>query len=616
MALDFTNATLLGYNVQNEFLGENYNHRKVVSLSIECFIDEGKKAGNLDGVSENFQKIRELIAGGDDYWDSNISINGKNFGRGRVISLSFPTSSDAQENNIRLSKYTAELEVYRVGDIDQISDTTPPAIQMFAQYIQSWTENLDLSKQSDGSINANQTCSIELISGDYLATKDNPINIAKSMAALGFGNDQSLDDSNFLIDNYDKTILLGGIGQNYTEEYDLVNYSFKFSKKWTSLPEGNVPNTASNNPSTSDYDYMSKTSRSIESSDGVITVSERGSVESIAGDWFDMTGGMESAISSSYSRCHRQFLDTTYQSQQTTAGHFPLNTTPASISREYDSGAGVGSYRISFNNKSGISAHWTHEYQQSISRDAAGICSISERGSLRSVATKSGNWAATTFPTYTALAETSTKMTDSAGHAKEFYDNSKARLGETAGTLNETSSNITFPKYGKSISYNKEYSDDPNIYPDSHESMLKSASVSVSDSAPIPMSQPYMIPHRGENGEVIHQPGQTEAGTRGINIDGQIERPCGYSSLTGKNDSSNALINYWTPLTFLRDKVLLPEAYVAPSQLIGIQDMYIKDVSYSISSEGRVSLSANLEYTAARINPEGAWTDNNSNYNV
>ena len=59
MALDFSNASLLGYNVVNEFLGyAGFNHRKVISLSIEGFIDDGKKAGNLDGVAENFKNKR------------------------------------------------------------------------------------------------------------------------------------------------------------------------------------------------------------------------------------------------------------------------------------------------------------------------------------------------------------------------------------------------------------------------------------------------------------------------------------------------------------------------------------------------------------------------------
>jgi len=97
MALDFTNASLLGYNVINEFLGEaGKNHRKIIALNIEGFIDDGQRADKLeqralpDGVSENYAKIREQIANGDDYWDSNIVVNGKNFGRGRVLSLDFP----------------------------------------------------------------------------------------------------------------------------------------------------------------------------------------------------------------------------------------------------------------------------------------------------------------------------------------------------------------------------------------------------------------------------------------------------------------------------------------------------------------------------------------------
>ena len=623
MALDFTNASLLGYNIANEFIGEGgLNHRKVISLNVECFIDEGKKAGNLDGVSENFAKIREQIAGGDDYWDSDITINGKNFGKGRVLSLDFATSPGTLTSNIRLGKWTASLEIYRVGDFNMksVGATNSAGVdgkQNFAEYINGWTETIDFSKDSDGSTSANWNATVDLISGDYGNTKDNPIRIAKSMVGSTPGNFQYRDSIDFLIDAFDTSVLYAGVGANFSEDYDLINYNFSFSSKWRVLPEGNVPNTASNSPSSSSYDYMAKTNRNIAAANGVVTVTEKGDIESFAGDWFDMTGGMETAIASAYTRCDTLFTDATYQSDLTAVGHYPLNTSAISISRQYDSGAGVGSYSVSFNNMSGIGTYYTHEYTQSISKDSAGICKVSENGTVGTRSWKTPVWsdAGGAGGGTTALTEANTRMSESYFHAKEFYYNLKGRLGETAGFLNETSSKITFPKYGKAIKYSKEFADDPTIWADGHPSKLKKVNVTINDVAPMPIIKPYTIPHRGVKGEVLHEPGQTTAGSRTVSVSAVKARECYYSNLTGRA-SDNVLANWTMANNYLLNYVIIPQVNLSPSQINShILDMYVDGMSSSMSSEGSMSMSVDLSYTAAKVQPS-TFNPNSSNYNV
>jgi len=623
MALDFTNASLLGYNVANEFLGEaGLNHRKVISLNVECFIDEGKKAGNLDGVSENFAKIREQIVGGDDYWDSNIIINGKNFGKGRVLSLDFATSPGTLTSNIRLGKWTASLEIYRVGDV--LSRGALGFHETFAQYVNGWTETLDFSKDSDGSTTANWSATVDLMSGDYGNTKDNPIRIAKSMVGMAPGNFQNRNSVEFLLDAFDSSILGAGVGANFSEDYDLINYNFSFSSKWKVLPEGNIPNYGSNSPSMTEYDYMAKTNRSIASANGVITVTEKGDVESFAGDWFDMTGGMESQIDTAHARCTTLFEDAThlYDTWPSVAGHYPLNSTALTVSRQYDSGAGVGSYSVSFSNMSGIGAYFTHEYTQSISRDSAGISQVSENGSIGTRRWKAPYWSTEKFPTLnppqtsgpTALTEANIRMIDAAYHAKEFYDNFKGRLGETPAPLNQTSSKITFPKYGKVIKYSKAYADDPTIYPDNHPSKLKKVNVTINDVAPMPIIKPYTIPHRGAKGEVLHEPGQTTAGSRSVSVSAMKARECYYSNLTG--DASNVLPDWTTANNYILNNVIIPQVNLSPSQINSyILDMYVDGMSASMSSEGDMSMNVDLSYTAARVQPS-TFNSNSSNYNV
>ena len=116
MALDFSNASLLGYNVQNEFLGENLNHRKIISMTVQGYVVDGAKAGNSKGVSETYSKITTQIANTNDYWDENIYVNGKNFGLGKVMSLSFDSAPGTESDQIRYGQYTATLEIPKEGD--------------------------------------------------------------------------------------------------------------------------------------------------------------------------------------------------------------------------------------------------------------------------------------------------------------------------------------------------------------------------------------------------------------------------------------------------------------------------------------------------------------------
>jgi len=273
MALDFTNASLLGYNVTSEFLGEaGPNHRTITSISIEGFIDEGKEGGNWDGVSETFAKIREQIADMEDYWDSDLSINGKNFGRGRVTSLSFNSAPGSLTDQIRIGQYTADIEIYKPGDYQGTFGTLMPHSQSaYVQYVNNWTESTTFSKQSDGSLNGSVSLSLDLMSGHYDHSSVTPVTIAKDIAAIRLGNDQfpiSFDMDIMVEMNGDETLLNAGIGQNFTESYDLINLNFNFDKKWTVMPEGNVPNASSNSPNPYGYDFSAKTSRTLQSAWG------------------------------------------------------------------------------------------------------------------------------------------------------------------------------------------------------------------------------------------------------------------------------------------------------------------------------------------------------------
>ena len=132
----------------------------------------------------------------------------------------------------------------------------------------------------------------------------------------------------------------------------------------------------------------------------------------------------------------------------------------------------------------------------------------------------------------------------------------------------------------------------------------------------MPIMKPYTIPNRGVKGELIHEPGQTSAGSRTISIAATKARECYYSHLTG--NAAHYMTDWTTPADWIINKVLVPEVLKSPAQINAyIFDMYIDNLSMSMGSAGDMSVSADITYTSAKNQPAGnIFNPNSSNYNV
>ena len=645
MALDFTDASLLGYNVQFEFLGDqSFNHRKIINLQIQGNIAEGAqmvigsqangdtiRANNLAGVKESFRKINEQIAQAGDYWDEDIVINGTNWGRGRVRGVSFDSSPGTATDMIRYGQYSAELEVYKAGDLNllhsesdmgdfaQDSSIESTIIHNAPQYINGLSHSLDLKQESDGSSTLNYSLNIDLMDG---GSEVNTIQIAKSLAGVMIGKDDygPLEDAfgvDYFFDN-NGTAITNGPGQQWSEDYDLINNNFNFTRTAKILPEASTNNK---HTGPAGYEYTSKTTRSLQKDEnGIITVSERGEIESFAGDWFDMTGGMTTEIASSYTRCNGSF------------GYFignaaipsiegyadSLSSQYVSLGKQFDSGAGKGNWTVSFTNKSGYSSEAIHEYTSQITRDKNRIHSISTNGNITARASKQASWSkaggdnndnpavlSTTVYQYIDLAKNDIVLL-----ADQFlaWDEPNGNPGgfpyHQAGTFTEASRTIGWPEYGKTITYKLNYTDDPNIKNDA-DARIRTINSNVSDNAPVPMVKEFLVPSRGDKGEVVHDPGQTTIGTRSIQVQAQHYRLCNMSYVTGSESLTDgkptSLYDFRLALQYMHNEAMFL-AYDSPSQLNGVIDMWVDEVSYSFNSKGQLTYGLDLKYTAGHSN--------------
>ena len=129
--MEFTTAYILGVQRRSDYFGENVaQYRSVDTISIEGYID-------VRASNEDYKGVRQAIAQIDTYVNAasnpavteNIIINGTGFGTGRIVNLDFPASEAVDENQIRIGKYTADIEVYNTGDLGNVFENSTRAIE-------------------------------------------------------------------------------------------------------------------------------------------------------------------------------------------------------------------------------------------------------------------------------------------------------------------------------------------------------------------------------------------------------------------------------------------------------------------------------------------------------
>jgi hypothetical protein len=441
------------------------------------------------------------------------------------------------------------------------------------------------------------------------------------------------------------TAITTGPAQRWSEDYDLINNNFNFSRSAKILPEARTNDL----PTTPDqWEYTSKTSRSIQKDDnGIITVSEKGEVESFAGDWFDVTGGMAELLGkageNSYTRCNSSFgYFISNAAIPSIEGSIDfLNNEYVSLGRQFDSGAGKGSWTISFTNRSGYNSEAIHEYTSQITRDQNHIHSISTNGTITSRAGKQAAWSYAGGSNNDNPAALSTTVYDYIDLARSdigllrdqflYWDEPGGNPGlfpyhqPGANAFSEMSRTIGWPEYGKAITYKLNQTSDPNIKNESDDN-IRTIAVNVSDNAPVPMIKEFLVPGRGDKGEVVHDPGQTTLGSRSIQVEAQHYRLCNMSYITGSealmsDDQNNpikgmplSLYDFRPALQYMHNEAMFL-AYKSPSQLNGVIEMWVDGASYSFNSKGQLTYGLDLKYTAGHINDGmGGRTLKNLNY--
>jgi hypothetical protein len=540
MAYTFTDATILGYQVNRNYLGEGlFSINTTKNVSIEgIFLNPTA----TEGVRESIQKISGFLTGITNVYDS-IVINDYNLGSGKITSISFP-----EGNPIRLGRYIYDIEILESGDFSFAPNDT-----IYGSFLSTDTndkilnleENLNFENEDNGDYSYNHDINIQ-----YYEDGSDIISKAKDFAYQVFND----------------TLEVGLIGQfsgfynvlknkkNYfSENYDLINKRCNFSKRILINKNFNT-------------NYTTNLSHNLTfDPNGKITVTENGTIKALDNSLqYTADNYFNTELSNSYSRC--QDIFNTYTEKYNLGQKDSLFNQPFSIGKTSDIFNNSLEYNVSYVNDPAFEGNIINTYNISISKDIQDIINYSEQGQLTQVGQ---------IGSVTGLNLIKTKYLDAKSRANLKYPNLK--LKNSSFSLGNLSTNST-TTYNNEFSYSIEKTSDNSII--EGDPYYKSLSFKIDDTPPSDLYKEYIIANKNPKNVLLLFGNQVEIGNRSVVINGTLTRPTG---------------NPWAipinlPLNDLKSKS------VSGAFNLVSDEAYIDNIAYNYDSDNNFSFSLDLKY--------------------
>lgn len=453
--INFDNAKVLEYSHAHEFLGSlfRFGVRKNITIEGEIY-----NLGNDDGVSGIWAGISGMVDQAIDYDD--VYLNGVDFGRGRVESLSFTEGVDVTRKN-----YRANLVVFESGSLSSMTGVDysglrnlPVPYHLLESFSESFSLNLPDSKQ--GSIE--QSIDIKFVSGAAAGLTGNPIGYARILAS---GLRYSPCALPFALSLY--PWLNVSNKQFATESYNAISNDCRFSFS-SDLRSG-----------ASAYSFSYTNSLNTDNN-GFCRVSERGEVIGTSGNLYNSALlGYNLESSSSYPRCNSLYVD---YGIGNTGG---LRSTPVRSSRTNDHFAGKISYEVDYTDDLSINNGYSWSYSHDIRKADGCFYEISENGEVAGLLTNCTGDRATLSESGWAAVQTGIS-----GRVYEYY-NAATQLTKAVKLMSKGVSNNSLDGI---ISYNTTFSDNQN----NNISGFKSIDYSVENKLPVHLANKLPIANVGE----------------------------------------------------------------------------------------------------------------------
>lgn len=617
---DFSNATVLSYNQTSNFLGDGVARLSSTrDISIDVFARNIRVNGDRPGtgISENWETFsNELLACNN--FAEDITLNGYSLGKGVIRSAAI-----TEENPVRVGYYKVDISIpaktFSEGE-DENPDTSLLSGTYYTNFhtnlgtyrhmLKTLEENFSVTVDEENEIEQIHSLTIQFfgeVNPDHADT-NKAIGTARDLATelfdsadvpqFGFLNGEDGASASFRKHRNKK--------HYFTESYDLLSKVCQFSKIYRS------------DQNEDDYSLKVRTTINLQA-DGVVLVTERGEIKAENFEEAQAAVDTEIAAASGVSgRCNiafeaykSQFLGVEYggTNELTTTPNPLFYGQPSSIGKEFNRKAKRSAYTIVFSNYIHLETNYLHEFTLNYSEDEKTKAVVTESGTLRpykpvGVGTAFGN-------TRTGYLKTLLDAAATFQRAKDFYVNQMLNGAET--NLKEVRTDLQYAQGSLDMSYTKEYSDDIALRyrdtgsgegPGAPGSLFKRMNVTVSDELPIFMRGSYVIANRKQEPgnkygfSLVHEPedqgGQTNMGTRTINIDAMLPRPTTnvFTTIPSVADE----LDICKKIAAQRMYDILPDFALDPTKT----SIYAESCSFAFDDKRTLSLSLVCKYTTAR----------------
>ena len=537
MPYTFTDATLLDYKINNNYLGDgNLLLNRTKQIAIEGILYNRFK--NLDGkgVKETYSGISDILKDVTGQYDS-IVINNYNLGSGRVTNISFP-----ENNPVLVGKYIYSIEIIENNNFDSLSGSTVyGSLYSIKDKIQSFDESLNFNYNSNGNYSYDHNIDLQYYNDDsdlILKSKNLVSGLFNDSLSLGlFGNFSGYYTNLKTNKNY------------FNENYDLINKKCSFEKR-----------IEINKNYQSNYTITNSHNLSF-SNDGKATITEEGTIISLENtNLFTVTGFLQNEINNSYNRCSS--LYGSYINKYNLGSYDSLNPTGFTFSRNLNLFNNSLNYSVSYTNTPSFLGNLIHDYSTTYNINNDQIVEYSEQGSIYKVGQLG---AVTNF-----------------AQQKSKYLEAKLRVLNANANLKIKSSSMNLEKindlYGNSLSYNISATTDKSLLLDN---TYKELSIEIQDSDGKEINNEYIIANKETKNMLFNNGDQINLSSKNITLNGYFVRP--------NYDIWQSGIRT-LPLFDLKNKAIF-----YATNLIS-DDAFIDSISYRYGSDNAFSFNLNIKY--------------------
>ena len=433
-------------------------------MSLNCISLVGKsEAGTFfgDGASGRWRTVRTIQVSGYGNAPSvtstghleTITINGTNFGTGRIISVQKQAGGSFGQRglNLDVQKFDATIEVFVDGNTALTNFTTSTITNL--KYIDSFSEELSSSVEENGDFKYTHNIRVKMLqhSGVF-----DPIDAAQDIAEAIYSGT-----------NYDTAIPTLGqdIAYNrngrkfYTESYNVKTLECSFTKTYI---------LSQKNPST-DYTVSVNTKFAVNEA-GNLDVTESGEILGLT-DYSYLLAAITAELGGAYSRCSNLF----YQLRGYVFGsNETLFAQPVSTLKSIDIGGEKASYTVTYSNNKSLDLTNGYFIEETKTRNRDNdIIIICYDGQIRSFSKKSSSFNG--VPIFTGRLSAIGSNPDISGYSLR-------------------SKNANVSKFGKEVSYQVCYTNDPSLL---NSGTFRKIEVSVTDTPAQVFHREYMIPNSG-----------------------------------------------------------------------------------------------------------------------